>query len=126
MRFRILRPKCSGFFKIAKRIGILAGCLTFRGKSARNRVEQIRGRGILRIQLPGVAQGSLFQSGGNLFAVLGEVFEGDAIDPEIVLQALAVGQAAQRAAEEEAVKAAEDANPQQLRYHKNRRFVPRV
>ena len=52
----------------------------------------------LAAELAGVAQGGLFQAGGNLQAVRREVLEGDTVDPEVTLQALGRSQAAQGAA----------------------------
>ena len=58
--------------------------------------------------LPGQSEGGLLQASGNLQAVSREVFVGDAVFPEVVLQSATMGQTTQRAAEEETVEAAED------------------
>src|SRR5207302_5347718 len=62
--------------------------------------------------LPGLAERSLFQAGGHLQAVGREILIGNAVDPQVVLEAAAVGQVAQSAAEEEPVKATENAADQ--------------
>jgi len=59
--------------------------------------------------LPGLAQRSLFETGGHLQAVGSEVLVRDALRPKVVLQAAGVGKAAQGATEEEAVEAVQDA-----------------
>src|SRR5262249_31351390 len=63
----------------------------------------------LAAQAPGLLQGGLLQACGDLPAVGGEVLVGDAVGPEVVLQAAAVGEVTQGAAEEQAVEAAQDA-----------------
>jgi hypothetical protein len=59
--------------------------------------------------LPRQAHGGLLQAGGDLQAVGGEVLVGDALGPEVALQAAAVGEVAQGAGQGEAVEAAEHA-----------------
>jgi hypothetical protein len=56
-----------------------------------------------------VAQRGRDELAGELLAVGGEVLEGDAVGPEVVLQPGGVGQVAEAAVEEEAVEAGEDA-----------------
>jgi hypothetical protein len=62
----------------------------------------------LAAQLLRLAQGGGFEASGYLQAMGREVLVGDAVDPQIVLQAAGVAEVAQRTAEEQAVKAAED------------------
>ena len=48
----------------------------------------------LAAQGAGLAQGGLFQARGHLLAMLGEVLEGDTVEPEVALQAVGVGEVA--------------------------------